>query len=253
MTQPAAINAEIAPPRVARQPRLLVSVRDVAEAKAALSGGADWIDLKEPLTGPLGAVTVETARAVVDHVADRRPISAALGELVDWPSSPARGLLDVPGIAAVKLGLASCADCESWSDRWLSAAREIEKVGKTLVAVVYADWQGTRAPAPDEILALAQQARCQYVLVDTFDKRSGDTLDCLGDAELRGILGSARRASLRTVVAGGITRSKISQLPKNSIDVVAVRGGVCPRDRAGRIEERLVAEFRQALATGWQL
>ena len=37
-----------------RRPKLLVSVRDVAEAEAALAGGADWIDLKEPVGGAAG-------------------------------------------------------------------------------------------------------------------------------------------------------------------------------------------------------
>ena len=36
--------------------RLLVSVRSAAEARAALSGGADIIDAKEPSLGSLGAV-----------------------------------------------------------------------------------------------------------------------------------------------------------------------------------------------------
>lgn len=252
MSQPVAINADEAPPRGTRQPLFLVSVRDVAEAEAALSGGADWIDLKEPLAGPLGAVTVETARAVVDCVTRRRPVSAALGELVDWPFTPARRLLDVAGIEVVKLGLAACADRDCWPTDWLNAAAEIQQAGKTLVAVVYADWRRARAPAPDEVLAVAKQTACRHLLIDTFDKQSGYMLDCLGSATLREILSSAQRVSLRTVVAGGITYSKLSQLPENSIDVVAVRGGVCPRDRAGRIEQRLVAEFRQALVRRWQ-
>ena len=63
------------------RPKLLVSVRDVSEAAAALAGGADWIDLKEPFTGPLGAVDVETAEGVVECVAGRCQVSAALGEL----------------------------------------------------------------------------------------------------------------------------------------------------------------------------
>src|SRR5262249_6225382 len=40
--------------RIVTMPRLLVSVRDVREAEAALAGGADLIDIKEPAHGPLG-------------------------------------------------------------------------------------------------------------------------------------------------------------------------------------------------------
>ncbi len=252
MSQSVATNADEAPPRRAEGPKLLISVRDIAEAEAALAGGADWIDLKEPRAGPLGAVAVETAQAVVDCVAGRRPVSAALGELADWPSTPARRLLEVAGIAVVKLGLAGCADCEAWPVAWLNAEAEIRRAGKTLVAVVYADWQRARAPAPDDVLKVAQQTTCRHMLIDTFDKQSADTLGCFEAAELRRILGAARRAFLQTVVAGGITCSKVSQLPYNSIDVVAVRGGVCLRDRAASIDPRLVAKFRQALVGHWQ-
>ena len=35
-------------------PKLLVSVRTIEEARAALAGGADIIDIKEPTRGSLG-------------------------------------------------------------------------------------------------------------------------------------------------------------------------------------------------------
>src|SRR5438067_2429694 len=59
--------------------RLLVSVADAAEARAALAGGADIIDAKEPRHGALGAVAPDVLRAIRNAVAVRRPVSAALG------------------------------------------------------------------------------------------------------------------------------------------------------------------------------
>lgn len=229
-------------------PRLLVSVRDLAEAQAAVEGGADWIDLKEPTAGALGAVSIETAREVAEWVGSRRPLSAALGELSDWRECAARQLLEVPTVSAVKLGLAGCAESGSWRTEWLSAAEEIQAAGKTLVAVVYADWRRVGAPRPDEILSLAEQTTCQHLLVDTFDKKSRSSLAQLGETELRRILNWARRSGLRTVVAGRITRGELGDLPGNLIDVVGVRGGVCPADREGTVEARLVTEMRHAWA-----
>lgn len=234
------------------RPKLLVSVRDVTEAAAALEGGADWIDLKEPSAGPLGAVDADTAEAVVEYVAGRCPISAALGELAAWTNSPAQRLINVPGIEFVKLGLANCADTDGWIDDWLTAERAIRQVGKSLVAVVYADWQRARSPAPEQIIALATQTASQYLLIDTFDKNSGGTLECLGQARLLSLLRLAKQESFRTVVAGGITLANFTQLPTTCIDMVAVRGGVCPRDRRGQVDGRLVEEFRHASATRWQ-
>ncbi len=45
--------------------RLLVSVRSVDEARLAAAAGADFIDLKEPSAGALGALPLATVRAVV--------------------------------------------------------------------------------------------------------------------------------------------------------------------------------------------
>ena len=60
--------------------RLLISVANAAEASAALAGGADIIDAKDPLAGALGAVSVEVLREIHAAVAGARPVTAALGE-----------------------------------------------------------------------------------------------------------------------------------------------------------------------------
>jgi len=69
-------------------PKLLVSVRDAAEARAALVGGADLIDVKEPSRGSLGRAEADTIAAVAHAVGGRTPVSAALGELRDWADEP---------------------------------------------------------------------------------------------------------------------------------------------------------------------
>jgi len=74
-------------------PQLLVSVRSADEARAALAGGADLIDVKEPSRGPLGAADSEVIGDVLRAVDGRVPVSAALGEFVAWRDRPVpRGL-----------------------------------------------------------------------------------------------------------------------------------------------------------------
>jgi len=60
--------------------QLLVSVAGPREARAALAGGADIIDAKDPRTGALGAVRPQVLRAVRSAVGASRPVSAALGD-----------------------------------------------------------------------------------------------------------------------------------------------------------------------------
>lgn len=232
-------------------PRLLVSIRDAAEARIAVAGGADWIDLKEPRAGPLGAVEVETARAVAATVAARRPLSAALGELTSWAKSRARHLLDVPEIGVVKLGLSGCAARSDWTQRWRDAAQEVRAAGKHLVAVAYADAHEAQAPRPVEIVSLASRCCCRYLLIDTFSKERGSLPAHLSRESLRDVLCLAKKYAIQTVVAGGLLRETLSQLPDGPIDLIGVRGAVCEAGRCSAMRGDLVEQFREAMAARW--
>ena len=60
--------------------QLLVSVRSEAEVAAALAGGADLIDAKEPALGSLGPVGGAELLAIAARVPETVPLSAALGD-----------------------------------------------------------------------------------------------------------------------------------------------------------------------------
>ena len=229
-------------------PRLLVSVRDAEEVLAALAGGADWIDLKEPNAGALAGVEVEVAREAVEALAGRRPLSAALGELRDWSASPTSGLLNVAGIGVVKLGLAGCARLDDWQQQWQAVAEDAATTEKQLVAAIYADWQQAEAPRPAEILEIAQQSGSRYLLIDTFDKRAGSTFDYLSPADLAQIFCKAKQGGMTTVLAGSLSPELLGQVPSKAVDLVAVRGAVCRGERTSRVEARLVEDFLLALA-----
>ena len=225
---------------------LLVSVRSVAEAEAARDGGADWIDLKEPANGPLGAVDAEVARQIIEQVGGRANISAAAGELLDWPTSDAKALLRVVGISQLKLGLSGCRGRE-WRGVWSDAQREIAAAGKSLVAVSYADDAAAHSPALVDVAALAIEARCQWFLIDTFDKRRGTLLECVAAAKLSEILQRMRQSGVTTAVAGRLTAGAITTLPLEVVDVVAVRSAACGGDRSGMVCARQVAALQELL------
>lgn len=226
--------------------QLLVSVRDAEEAAEAVAGGADWIDLKEPRRGPLGAVDVATARDVVARVAGKAPVSAAGGELIDWRTGGARSLLHVAGLSHVKLGLAGCRGAD-WTQVWLAAQGEAAARGIGMVAVIYADAEAALAPPAVEVLMLAVDARCEWLLLDTFDKRSGTLLDALDAEPLRALLAAARAGGLSTAVAGRLTPELVRSLPPGEVDMVGVRSAACGGDRQGRVRRTAVATFCQSL------
>ncbi len=142
-------------------PQLLVSVRDCGEAAVALAADVDLIDVKEPRAGSLGAATVGVIDGVLRLVNGRRPVSVALGELVDNAATRANQLAThcrryPPAFA--KIGLARCADRTSWQQE-LQAAFACLDSETVRVAVAYADLDAARSPEPGTILNVGNCAR----------------------------------------------------------------------------------------------
>ncbi len=217
-----------------------MSVRSSAEALAALAGGANLIDIKEPVHGPLGradASVWEAVRAVVPvHV----PLSVALGELTEACSLPET----LPaGIGYAKLGLAGAGS--GWIHQWSQVRARFPSV--VWVAVSYSDWELAKAPHPDHVLEAAIDAdTCGVILVDTYIKSNASSLDssCLPWVE------RARQAGLKIVLAGGLDLSAIRRLAPLRPDWFAVRGAACVKgDRTDRIDTQLVADLAACVVT----
>jgi uncharacterized protein (UPF0264 family) len=253
-------------------PRLLVSVRNAAETAAALAGGADLIDVKEPDRGSLGAADARQIAEVVRHVAGRVPVSVALGELTDVVGQP---LPDLTGVTYAKLGLAGCAirsgirqnsgadrsrirqnseaddwrlrcsgnpksseatvESPHWTTGWRNKLAEFPFLVKP-VAVIYADWQTAQAPPPEEVLAAASAAGVDTLLIDTFDKAHGDLLAHRNLQHLAALAAAARTRRMQLVLAGSLTLATIKQVLPLAPDYVAVRGAACRGDRRGTID-----------------
>lgn len=94
--------------------RMLVSVRDGAEALCAAGAGADFIDLKEPAAGALGGLAPARIRDIVAVLRARHPgttISATIGDVpVDDGETILRRVDEVGGcgVDLVKVGVPGC-------------------------------------------------------------------------------------------------------------------------------------------------
>ncbi len=220
---------------------LLVSVRSGWEARQAVEGGADLVDVKEPARGALGSAEPTVWGQVAAEVAGRVPTSVALGELHE-----AECAADSTPLAAfqfAKLGLAGCRNRPDWLQRW---ARRLQALPAhvTPVAVVYADWVAAESPRPEEILERAVELRCGVALFDTCDKTRGDLLDHLGQTELTRLSRRARHGGLRLVLGGGLVPATIRKVLTLEPDYIAVRGAVCRGDRAGDLDAGLVRRLQ---------
>jgi uncharacterized protein (UPF0264 family) len=226
--------------------RLLVSVRSADEARLALAAGVDLIDVKEPSHGPLGRATSETIAEVVTAVDGRLAVSAALGELLEvTPAEPA----SLPsGLSFAKLGLAGCSEQADWPAMWQAAMQALGTSGPSNVAVVYADWQAAKAPAPAEVLRQAKRLGCHAVLVDTYDKAGGGLLECWGWQELKDFVAAVREEKLMIVLAGSLAANTIERVLPLAPDYVAVRGAACAGSRHGALDPASVRSLVVQLA-----
>lgn len=240
---------------------LLVSVRDVDEALLALQAGARILDIKEPLHGSLGMADPQTLADIV--AASRRrsaaiPLSAALGELRDWPEDATPVL--PKGLTFAKLGLSGQRSME-WVVPWVRLRHRVEQSIRTdlnWIAVVYADSAASGSPPADEIIDAAIESGCRGVLFDTWSKSSGNLLTHLPVPELEVYIERIHAAGLLIAVAGGLDMAAIGQLHGLPVDIVAVRGAACTRsertaalcpDRIRQLRECLGDMSRQVVRT----
>ncbi len=232
-------------------PRLLVSVRDVAEARLALNCGVDLIDIKEPRLGSLGAASTETIRTIAQEIhggaklTERRPLSVALGELLREATDSSRALAATRQTASfqfAKVGLAGCATRPDWPATW-SRCFDFLPANVRRVAVVYADHQPAGSPTFDEVLRETIPRSASAVLVDTFDKRGPGLLRLWSPAEIIRVVATAREQGLTVVLAGQLSLDDIPSIAAYRPDFVAVRGAACLPDRNGRLDAGQLAEI----------
>lgn len=216
---------------------LLISVRNALEAEAALAGGADIIDVKEPFAGSLGAATPQIWREIGDLVRDQKPLSAALGELVDW-----NGALPPEPFQYVKWGLAGLRG-HALRERLASAFFDLGETSLIPVAVAYADFENAGCPRPMEILELAAGMGAPVLLVDTFLKDGRGLLDYCGLEEIAALRHRSAGMGMSLALAGSLDRNRIETLVPFGPDWFAVRGAVCSGRRTGDVDSRLVAEL----------
>ena len=229
--------------------RLLVSVRSEEEARAALAGGADIIDAKEPSRGALGAVEIGVLREIVSVVNGLRPVSAALGDSGDseWLAASAEAAAEA-GATFVKVGFADVRDAVAVRAR-LACVMEGALRPSTpcaMVAVAYADWDEVGGAAPQTVLAAAAAEGAMGVLVDTVRKDGAGLFRCLGRAALESLVREARARSLMVALAGRITIEDLSFAYEAGAEIAGVRGAACEGGREGHVQESRVRELVSA-------
>lgn len=229
-------------------PKLLVSVRNKTEALSALEGGCDWLDVKDPSLGSLGAPSL----------ADLAEISTISGSFLGWSS--ALGELEqlyddqwnlignrFPGLNLVKVGLSGCDGQTSWKPRLIDLRKQQPQLA--LAMVFYADRTAANSPAWEDIVDAAEQLESPIILIDTFRKNGQTLLDHLSLEQLKRIREELRALHKGLALAGSLRAEQLAILiPETHPNIVAVRGAACKSGRNSEVCPARVADLKRIMS-----
>lgn len=227
--------------------KLLVSVRDAIEASAALEGGADIIDAKEPSSGALGAVTLPALHEIVATVGNARLVTAAIGDAIDEPLiAKTAEAYARHGARLVKVGFSGVSS-RARVAALIVAARAGAGEHGGVIATAYADVVSSATIDPFAVIDAAASSGAIGVLLDTADKRGPGLPGLMPPAILRGWVVSAREAGLLVALAGKLTAQDFGYVSDAGADIVGVRGAACDLGRTGQVGAEKVRSLAGAI------
>ena len=236
--------------------KLLVSPRDVEEAKAVIQGNADIVDVKNPGEGSLGAnfpwVIKSVKELVMSECGDTVEVSAAIG---DFDYRPGTASLAASGAASagadyIKVGLFRIRDKREAIDLLSAVVRAVKSLASTkkVVSAFYSDYKRINSISPFEVAEIASAVNIDVAMLDTGIKDGRSTLEFMSEEELRRFVEESRALGLETALAGSLKFEDVPKLKEIAPDIIGVRGMVCGGDRRANIRADLVRDLKRMVA-----
>lgn len=231
---------------------LLISVVNEQEARSAVSGGADIIDVKNPYEGSLGANFPGVIEGIRRITPVEIPVSAAIGDAPDLP-----GLMSLAALGAaacdiqyIKVGLYGVITI----DRAVNLLNEIKKPVKgyskniKIVAVAYGDAYKIGSLSPPECLEAAIEADIDGCMLDTAVKGEGDLFSSISVGNVNNFLKKCKSNNLLSALAGSLGIEHVPILKELDPDIIGFRGEVCNGDRInGAVNGEAVKSIKDLL------
>ncbi|WP_232631217.1 (5-formylfuran-3-yl)methyl phosphate synthase [Methylobacterium sp. Leaf118] len=217
--------------------RLLVSVRDAAEARWALRAGADLIDAKDPERGALGALAPDTVRAIVATVAGQAVTSAVAGDGTGADLPQAVAAMAAVGPDWIKVAVGPAPDDAALAEAAAAAPGR-------LIGVLFAEDGSSGGDLPARLAT----AGFSGAMIDTRGKQGVGLRACLALPLLSAFVAACRSHGLMSGLAGSLHRADIPTLAPLQPDYLGFRGGLCHGgDRRQPLDEARIAGAVAAL------
>ncbi len=211
--------------------KLLISSADEKEAAEAVAGGADIVDVKNPLEGALGASFPWIIRSIRQIVPANVEVSCTIGDLPNLPGSVALAALGaaMTGVDYIKVGL-SGAKTEEDAAFLLSNAVKAAKQHNPAVKVVatgYADAVRAGTISPMLIPRITERAKADVAMIDTAVKDGHGLFTFLTSEQIGRIVQDAHDRGLLVALAGSLKKEQLPRVFALKADIVGLRGAVC--------------------------
>lgn len=232
--------------------RLLVSPMNIEEAQAALAGGADILDVKNPKEGSLGANFPWAIKEVAEMAGGRVPVSATIGDLDYKPGTASLAALGAAfsGADYVKVGLLGVKSAEQAGDMLENIVRAVKGYDrrKKVVASAYSDCSRVDSIPPMLLPDVAESSGADVVMVDTAIKDGKSTFEFMSEQGLSEFISAGQNLGLEVAIAGTIRFEDLDLLKRIDPDIIGVRGIVCGGDRKSSIKPELVNKLKLAIS-----
>jgi len=226
----------------------MVSVTSPEEAVEAVKGGANIIDVKNPVEGALGANLPWITAKVRDAVERDIEVSGTLGDLPYLPGTVSLAALGAAlcRVNYVKIGLLGPKSEEEVLNILRAVSQTFKEFGLNIkvVAAGYADYVEQGSLNPLMLPMLAAEAGVWGVLIDVRGKDERGLFDHLSYGDLKKFVKESHLFGLNAALAGSLGSKDAQTMIDLDVDVIGVRRGVCTfRNDRLQVDRRLVEEL----------
>jgi uncharacterized protein (UPF0264 family) len=232
---------------------LLISPINSEEAREAIEGGADIIDVKNPKEGSLGANYPWVIKNIREITPKGMHVSATLGDVPYKPgtvSLAAAGAV-VSGADYIKVGLYGTKNYDEALEVMENVVKSVKEFDDNALVVAsgYADAHRVGAIDPMEIPQVAAESGADLAMVDTAIKDGKTLFDFMDKDKLIEFNKSIHNYGLKSALAGSIKKDQLRLLYDIGCDVVGIRGAACTGgDRnKGAINHTAVMELKNMI------
>ena len=229
---------------------LMVSVQDLYEAKQALKGGADIVDVKNLQEALVGSAHPNVVKQVREAVPSAHHASVTLGVVPDQVGTVAMAVYAAGCLDAISVKVGFMVSNYETALTTLKASKEALAGTKTkLIGSLFADnTLHNGGLDPDLMVQLAKESDCDGFLIDTLVKDGRNLFDFIPENRLKEMVIEGKELGMSTALSGHLKMSDIDELSRINPDIVGVRGAVCQKgDRDSRVHWESVQEFRKQL------